>query len=128
MENYSWFIILVSLNSLLLVSLALNVSRLRLKYRISFGDGNNRQLLKAIRAHANLSEQLPIFSLLVLALTFIHTSSFLLMMFVSVFTLSRISHAAGVIFSFHKARRIGAALTYLLQVGAAIALLVGAFA
>ena len=51
---------------LLLSALSVNVSRLRLRYRISFSNGPHKDLEAAVRAHGNTLEQVPVFVLLVL--------------------------------------------------------------
>lgn len=53
-----------ALLSLLLIGLSLNVSRLRFRHRVSFGDGGNPALTAAIRAHGNSLEQSLLFILL----------------------------------------------------------------
>lgn len=53
-----------ALLSLLLIGLSLNISRLRFRHRISFGDGGNPALTAAIRAHGNSLEQSLLFILL----------------------------------------------------------------
>lgn len=50
--------------SLLLIVLSLNISRLRMRYQIAFGDGGKSDLLKAIRAHGNSLEQSVLFIVL----------------------------------------------------------------
>ena len=51
--------------ALLYAVLGLQVSRLRRGNRVLFGDGDNRQLRSAIRAHANFIEYVPIIVLMV---------------------------------------------------------------
>jgi uncharacterized membrane protein YecN with MAPEG domain len=51
--------------ALLYVVLGVQVSRLRRGNRVLFGDGDNRELRSAIRAHANFAEYVPIIVLLV---------------------------------------------------------------
>ncbi len=46
--------------AILLVLLALNTIRLRMKYSAAFGDAGHQDLVSAIRAHGNLSEYMPI--------------------------------------------------------------------
>ena len=53
-----------ALLSLLLIGLSLNVSRLRFRHRVSFGDGGNPALTAAIRAHRNSLDQSLLFILL----------------------------------------------------------------
>jgi uncharacterized protein len=125
-SQYYWFIIFVSLNSFILLGLAGYVSTLRLRYKISFGDGGNKHLLKAIRTHANGAEQVPIFSLLILGLSLVSYSQKAIAIFVVSFTAARVAHAVGMLFRKHIFRQVGAGLTYLLQLLVAVALLVHA--
>lgn len=46
--------------ALLLVILATNTIRLRMKYGAAFGDHGHQDLVSSIRAHGNLSEYMPI--------------------------------------------------------------------
>jgi len=46
--------------ALLLTALAVNVTRTRAKLRISFGDGGNPQMMRAMRLHGNTAEYVPI--------------------------------------------------------------------
>ncbi len=124
MESYFWFSILVAVNALLLVVLAGYVSVLRLRYKISYGDNGNKHLLKAMRTHMNGIEQVPIFALLILGLSYSNASDLILGALVTCFTLSRFSHAFGMLYRVHIARRIGAGLTYLLQILASVLLLI----
>lgn len=50
--------------ALLITGLSVQVSRLRIRHRISFGDGGHKDLLVAIRAHGNALEQTTLFALL----------------------------------------------------------------
>ncbi len=50
-NSFIWFAIFILLNTTLLYLLAANVSRLRLKLRISVGDGGDSDMVYAIRAH-----------------------------------------------------------------------------
>lgn len=59
---YSAFIAAVL--SLLLIALSLNISRLRLAHKISFGDGDIKELTLATRAHGNSIEQSLVFIVL----------------------------------------------------------------
>lgn len=46
--------------AVMLVGLAINTVRLRMKYEAAFGDGGHQDLVSSIRAHANLAEYMPI--------------------------------------------------------------------
>ncbi len=50
----------------LLTALSLNVSRLRIRHRVSFGHGEHKNLEVAVRAHGNTLEQSTLFLLLLL--------------------------------------------------------------
>lgn len=95
MENYYWFVLFVLINSAILFALTANVSRLRLKLKISLGDGGNKEMLRAIRAQANGIEQVPIFALILLALSFTQASEVVLASFTILFSLARLAHAYG---------------------------------
>jgi len=120
MDNYFWFSLLIAMNSLLVLGLAMNVSRLRIKHKISLGDGGNQCLMAAIRTHCNALEQLPIFAIVMIALTYLGTSTTLLSTLVIGFTLARIFHAYGMLYRVFIARRIGAGFTYIFQFIAAV--------
>lgn len=122
MENYYWFSIFVLANSIILYVLTANVSRLRLKLNISVGDGGDKGLLHAIRAHCNGVEQVPMFALIVLALTLLQAPNMLLAVLVVAFTIARVLHAYGMLCRFFLGRRIGAAFTYLLQLSGIVVL------
>jgi len=124
MQDFYWFVIFVAANSTILLLLTLNVSRLRIKQKVSWGDGGNKELMKAIRVHANGTEQVPIYSLIILALTFLNASNVLLLSLVVVFTASRIIHAYGMLYKKPLLRQVGAAITYVSQGVSVIALLV----
>ena len=51
--------------ALIFLVLGLQVSRLRRGNHVLFGDGDNRELRSAIRAHANFAEYVPIIVLMV---------------------------------------------------------------
>ncbi|WP_043310180.1 MAPEG family protein [Pseudomonas sp. ML96] len=50
--------------ALLLIALSLNISRLRMRHQVAFGDGGKPDLTKAIRAHGNSLEQSVLFIVL----------------------------------------------------------------
>lgn len=59
--------------AMLVTALSLNVSRLRLRHKVSFGDGGHKDLLVAVRAHGNALEQATVFALLMLAAAVLNT-------------------------------------------------------
>ncbi|WP_394558939.1 MAPEG family protein [Aquipseudomonas alcaligenes] len=50
--------------ALLLIALSLNISRLRMRHQVAFGDGGKPDLTKAVRAHGNSLEQSVLFIVL----------------------------------------------------------------
>ena len=124
MEKYYWFSLFVSVNAIFLLSLAVYISVLRIKNRIAYGEGDNKQLARAIRVHRNGIEQVPIFSLLLLILSFYHMQSSCLAALAITFTGLRLTHAYGILYRVHVARQIGAGVTYILLGVAAVSVLV----
>ncbi|WP_373388448.1 MAPEG family protein [Pseudomonas alcaligenes] len=59
---YSLYI--AAILALLLIGLSLNVSRLRMRHQVAFGDGGKPDLIKAVRAHGNSLEQSLLFIVL----------------------------------------------------------------
>lgn len=58
----------LALLALGLTALSLNVSRLRLRHKVSFGDGGHKDLMVAMRVHGNALEQSLLLGVLLLAL------------------------------------------------------------
>jgi len=84
-----------SLLALLLILLALVTVKLRRSLRIGMGDGGNRDLQRAIRAHGNASEYIPLFVILLAAYELNHGSVMALHALGGAFFLSRVLHAWG---------------------------------
>ncbi|WP_321500572.1 MAPEG family protein [Breoghania sp.] len=57
---------LVSGLAILFLVLTARVIRLRIRHRVSLGDGGNAELTRAIRGHGNLVESAPLFVLMLL--------------------------------------------------------------
>ncbi len=125
MYDFTWFGINVAFNALLLWVLAVNVSRLRLTLKIGHGDGGNVDMSQAIRAHANGVEHVIMFSLTLLALTFIGVAKGLLAGLVISFFVARLIHAYGMLWRQFQMRRVGASITFLAEAVAIVVLLVG---
>lgn len=103
-----------ALCGLLILTLALRVSLLRNRYRVALGDGGNDELMRAIRAHANTVEFVPIFLVLSLCLELYAGASTTLMVLVGLFLFARVSFAIGMSLApVHPLRRVGAGLSYL---------------
>lgn len=99
--------------ALLLIKLSVDVVRLRMQYRVAYGDGGFSELQSAIRIHANSVEYIPIGLLLLLfmemngALTWmIHVCGILLLS-------GRIMHAYGYHHRVLRWRRSGMSATWI---------------
>lgn len=87
----------IAVLALLITGLSVHVSRLRLRHRVSFGDGGHKDLLIAIRAHGNALEQTALFAALALAGLALKTvPDGVLHGCAVVFTVARLAHAAAV--------------------------------
>lgn len=64
----------IALSALLVLFLAIRVIRLRWKHQVSIGTGHSQELERAVRAHANATEYLPIALLLFMSLEFMGVS------------------------------------------------------
>ncbi len=85
----------IVLNAVIMIALAANVIRMRYRTRTRFGDSSNPEMLRAIRAHGNNTEYVPIALILLLlvhslggGLPLIHAIGLSL-------TVGRMLHAAG---------------------------------
>ena len=111
--------------ALLVVILAVRVVLFRRTAKVGLGDGNNPDLLKRIRVHANAVEYVPLYLLLMLILELNQTAPILIHVFGIVLIVARLLHAWGV--SRHSGittgRALGAGLTVLVMVLMALLLL-----
>lgn len=78
---------------LLQVILMLRVGLYRQANQISLGDGGDQTLLHRIRCHGNLTENLPIFLILLILLETTGGPANAVMGFAGLFILARLSHA-----------------------------------
>ena len=120
MIDFQVFTLFVAFHAVLLTLLALNVSRVRISQRIPNGDGNSIPMKKAIRAHANGVEQVVLFALVLLALTYQAKSPELLCVLAGAFSVARVVHALGMLQPHKLARQLGAGLTFVLQIVGAV--------
>lgn len=111
--SFYWFSLFIAANALLLLVLALNVSLVRRRHKIANGDGGEPTLNRAIRAHANGIEYVPIFGLLLLALSVQLAADLSLGVLVLGFTLGRVMHALGMLGPNPSLRFWGTAINHL---------------
>lgn len=84
----------LALLALWLTALSLNVSRLRLRHKVSFGDGGHKDLMVAMRVHGNALEQSLLLGVLLLALQAQPGGSAALVSWLGLaFLLARVLHA-----------------------------------
>jgi uncharacterized membrane protein YecN with MAPEG domain len=116
------FFVCTGLLGLLAAGLALNVSRMRGTKRVLLGDGGDRELQAAIRAHGNLLELTPLCLLIIWLLHGPYGNRTIAVLAV-LLTLSRFAHAAGMLGLFGPGRLIGAVATTFVTVVASILLI-----
>jgi uncharacterized membrane protein YecN with MAPEG domain len=88
--------IYAALFGLLLVALSFRVIRLRQALSIGIGDGNNKQLQRAIRVHGNFAEYVPLTLLLIFFMEQQTGYKTLTHGFCTAFLIARLAHAYGV--------------------------------
>lgn len=113
MEN---FYLLVGFGCLLIVILAINVSRLRYKERIAHGDRDNKKLRNAIIAHTNAIEHILPFCLIIFVLISQNTALILVQFLVITFIVMRSIHAVGMTMFIFRAWQISSGFSYLLAI------------
>lgn len=104
--------------TLLIIYLAMQVVRNRRKYRVAYGDAENKDLCKAIAAHSNAVENIPLALLLLLMLELNQLDQLLLIAFGCALLLARIIHAFGLLKSIAVSfgRTYGTLLTWLIMI------------
>lgn len=111
--------------TLLLLTLSANVSRLRLAHKVSFGEGNIKELTMAVRAHGNTLEQSVLF---VLLLYFVETHAQLddrvVLSLGAAFVLARVVYCAALFKRVLPVRQVSHVLTLLLQAVAVVLIVV----
>lgn len=114
-----------ALGALLILLLAARVIWLRNSRKVGIGSGGDEQLARAIRAHANAIEYLPIALLLLLILELDQTRPALLHLFGIVLIVARVLHALGLSAKsgYSAGRAIGIVITFLVILAMALLLL-----
>jgi len=109
-----------SLLALLFVWLSLNVIKLRRRFQIRLGDGNNNELRAAISAQSNAAQYIP-FALLLIALLEINQAHLLFLHILGLMLLcGRIVHALGILKNQIPLRVKGMQLTLFTLIGSAV--------
>ena len=84
-----------SILALMFLSLSFRALLLRRKYRIAVGDSGNLELLRAVRAHGNFAEYVPIALLLIYFIEQSQAQAWLVYCLGTALVLGRLSHAFG---------------------------------
>ena len=87
--------IYAALLSLIFVVLSIKTIIIRRKNKVAVGDGNNPQLQRAMRVHANFAEYTPIAIILVGFVESLKYNEIIVHILLSLFLLGRIIHAYG---------------------------------
>jgi len=110
-----------SLLALFFVWLSLYVIKLRRRFQVRLGDGENNELLAAISAQANAAQYIP-FALLLMLMLELNQAHALLLHLLGLMLLSgRLIHARGILKDQIPLRVKGMQLTLFTLIGAAVA-------
>ncbi|MCC6919044.1 MAG: MAPEG family protein [Alphaproteobacteria bacterium] len=119
------FALYAGLSGLIVLILAVLVSRARRKYGVALGEGGHPALQQAVRAHGNASEYVPIVLVLLLTLASMKASIWLIHLVGAMLVFGRILHGIGLHQSagLSVGRGLGMALTWAALLVAAAACL-----
>lgn len=98
--------------------LGMRIGQVRMRDKVSVGDGGNDQLLRRMRAQANFVEFTPFVLILIAAIELATGTSMWLWAVMSVYMLGRVAHGLGME-NDSVLRRIGVMATMLIMVGLA---------
>jgi uncharacterized protein len=85
----------IALNAAIMVALAANVIRMRYRTRTRFGDTGNPEMMRAVRAHGNNTEYVPIALILLLLARTLGGSLLLIHSIGLPLTVGRVLHGLG---------------------------------
>jgi uncharacterized membrane protein YecN with MAPEG domain len=105
-------------NAFLTAALGMNVSRMRGRDKVFVGDGGSAEMNRAIRAHGNNAEWVPLAIVLLLLLELAGVSATALHVFGGGLLFARVAHAHGALAK-APTTVVGALLTYLVTFGMA---------
>ncbi len=109
-----------SLSAFIIVWLSLNVIKNRRKYKISAGDGGNKELETARAAHSNAIEYIPIILLMLFSLEYNQANLIIVHLFGITLITGRLIHARAIILANLKRRILGMKITLFTILGLAI--------
>ena len=122
--------IYVALLAILFLFLSFKTIKIRKRLQIGVGTGDNPELLRAMRVHANFAEYVPIAVLLILGLELLGSSLVLVHIFAVMLVVGRLFHAYGVAQVKEKLiyRQLGMVLTFSSILASSISILYLSFA
>ena len=119
-ESFQQAAIFSALLVLLVTGLGVSVSLLRMRRGIYLGDGGDKGLSRAIRAHGNAAEHVPFLIAPLLILGLLDAGATPIMVLGAASVVARALHAGGRLGSKRPFTMIAATITYLLEGGMAI--------
>ena len=118
--------IVAGLLSLMLVAISVRVTVLRARKKVSFNDGGDPELVRAIRTQANFIEYVPMALILLGMIEWMHVAPWVVYTLGLVLLVGRIAHAGALYTQTFPARAAGATATWLVLVVGALIVLVRA--
>ena len=115
-----------ALSGFLIIALAANVVRLRLAKKVSLGDGGHKDVSRAIRAHGNTVEYIPLALILMALLEINGGGNTALHIYGIMLVVGRLLYAYGMLVprsSANLARQLGVLSSWIVIIGAGIQLL-----
>lgn len=115
----------IALHCIMAPLLMFRVGKIRMKERVSLGDGGNAELQARIRTHGNYIENMPLALLGLAALAWLGAAPWALHLFGAAFFIGRIFHAMGMAgkHANGKPRLYGMLLTLFTHFGQALSIL-----
>lgn len=113
----------VALLTVFYIGLSAYVIKGRFAYRVSLGDGGEKDLNTRIRAHANFAEYAPLAILLLFLVDYAEYANWMVHALGLTLLAGRLLHAAGLV-SGNRGRPAGMVLTFLMMLISAILLVV----
>jgi hypothetical protein len=116
--------VFVALLALMLVAISVRVTVLRARKKISFFDGGDPELGRALRAQGNFIEYVPLALALMGLIEVLGARPWVVYAFGAVLLVARFVHAWGLYSDVFKARVVGTSVTWFLLAAGALAVLV----
>ena len=119
----------IALNAIVTIVLAFNVVRVRVKTQTQIGDGGKEEMLRAIRAHGNNVEYVPLTLVALVTLALLQSSILILHVVGVALTVGRVLHGLGLNTNSGASlgRGLGIMLTLVALITAIVALLLKVF-